>query len=117
MTDAVRERVALKPCPFCGGAAQTHNHSLEYTVSVRCIGCAAGMPFVGLDEAEATAAWNQRAISEREQALVTAMRELLPSKLCGESWNLPDTEHVTISINFGKLERARASLAAYGESE
>lgn len=39
-----------------------------------------------------------------------ALDELLPSKLCGESWNLPDTEKVTIVTTIGAIKQARAAL-------
>jgi hypothetical protein len=48
------------------------------------------------------------------RAEVAALREgltaLLPNKLCGESWDLPDEETVEITITFGELKRARAVL-------
>lgn len=36
-----------------------------------------------------------------------ALRDLLPGKLCGESWNLPDEETVQITVMFGALRAAR----------
>lgn len=38
------------------------------------------------------------------------IRDLLPGKLCGESWNLPDDEKVQITVTFGALRRARAQI-------
>lgn len=48
--------------------------------------------------------------AERD-ALVEALDGLLPTKLCGEGWNLPETETVAVTITFGKLNAARAILA------
>lgn len=57
-----------------------------------------------LDEA------NARLISAAPD-LLEALESILPSALCGESWNLSDDESVSIIINFGKLRRARAAIA------
>lgn len=46
------------------------------------------------------------------EAVREALSDLLPSPLCGEAWNLPDHEHVQISITFGKLKAARTALEA-----
>lgn len=43
-----------------------------------------------------------------------ALDGLLPGLLCGESWNLPDSEKVSIIITFGALKAARAILAKGG---
>ncbi len=40
-----------------------------------------------------------------------ALDGILPTKLCGESWRLPDTEKVSIVVTLGKLKAARAILA------
>lgn len=47
--------------------------------------------------------------------IVEVLEALLPSPLCGESWNLPDDEHVAIDITFGKLKTARALLSKVKE--
>lgn len=50
---------SLKPCPFCGGKADTMMYHTPPRWSVGCIGCAA--QFVGPEtEEEAIAAWNRR---------------------------------------------------------
>jgi len=43
--------------------------------------------------------------------LVEALENLLPATLCGESWNLPDSEKVPIVVRFGSLKLARTTLA------
>jgi len=43
--------------------------------------------------------------------LLEALKDILPGKLCGESWNLPDDDTVSIVVTFGKLSRARAAIA------
>jgi Lar family restriction alleviation protein len=50
----------LKSCPFCGSPADTHKHPLQETWSASCLSCSATMPYVGLTEAKAIAAWNTR---------------------------------------------------------
>lgn len=50
--------------------------------------------------------------AERIEIARAALAELLPSALCGESWGLPDEESVSISVNFGKIRRARAALSS-----
>lgn len=52
----------------------------------------------------------EAAANARNARLTEALREILPSPLCGESWDLPDTEHVSIDVTFGKLKRARQTL-------
>lgn len=44
-----------------------------------------------------------------DEAMRTA-RDLIPGKLCGESWGLPDNETVGITVTFGALKRARVLL-------
>lgn len=68
----------LKPCPFCGGEARTHYHSLEQTWSVECGQCSCMMPYVGLTEADAIAAWNHR---PAEQALRIEGARMMLEKL------------------------------------
>jgi hypothetical protein len=64
-----------------------------------------GVTFVHQDEAPmfSPACWNDvkvgyllERIAEREKAL----RDLLPGKLCGESWGCPDDETVGIAVRF-----------------
>jgi hypothetical protein len=43
-------------------------------------------------------------------ALREALSGLLPGKLCGESWGLPNDESVSISVTFGAIAAARAAL-------
>lgn len=38
------------------------------------------------------------------------IRDLLPGKLCGEAWNLPDDETVQVTVTFGALRRARVQI-------
>ena len=49
--------------------------------------------------------------------LFEALESLIPGRLCGENWNLSDSEHVPIDITFGELRAARTALAkARGEA-
>ena len=50
------------------------------------------------------------ATAARVAELEAALRDLLPSKLCGESWDLPDSDTVHIAVTFGKIRAARAAL-------
>lgn len=48
--------------------------------------------------------------------MLEALRAILPGKLCGEGWNLPDDELVQIMVTFADLRAARAAIAtATGE--
>ena len=51
--------------------------------------------------------------TERD-GLLAALRGILPSKLCGESWNSSHGEKVAITITFGALHTARAAILAAG---
>lgn len=42
--------------------------------------------------------------------LRSAMADILPTTLCGESWGLPDSEGVNIYVTFGALRAARQAL-------
>jgi hypothetical protein len=55
--------------------------------------------------------WMREARARQEQTvkLLEAIDAILPSTLCGESWNLPDEETVSITVTFGKLRAARAA--------
>lgn len=43
--------------------------------------------------------------------LLDALDAIMPSPICGESWNLPDSESVQIVTTFGKIRAARAAIA------
>jgi hypothetical protein len=48
----------------------------------------------------------------RERAeLRSVLSDILPTPLCGESLNLPDSETVSIVVTFGKLKAARQALS------
>ena len=50
--------------------------------------------------------------------LFEALESLIPGRLCGENWNLSDSEHVPIDITLGELRAARTALAkARGEAK
>jgi len=49
------------------------------------------------------------ACRERDR-LRAALEAILPPKLCGEGWDLPDDETVAITVTFGKIKAARAAL-------
>lgn len=57
--------------------------------------------------------WMRAARARQEQTaqLLEAIEAILPSTLCGESWNLPDEETVGITVTFGVLRAARAAAA------
>lgn len=69
-----------------------------------CIGHA------GTKDAHAEAEAELKIAQVRIRELEAALREMLPGKLCGESWSLPDTETVSIVTTFGKLAKCRALL-------
>lgn len=46
------------------------------------------------------------------KGLLEALQAILPGKLCGESWSLPDDESVQIMVTFGDLKAARKAIAA-----
>jgi len=48
--------------------------------------------------------------------LRAALHSILPSPLCGESWDLPDEEMVQITVTLGELRAARAALRAAATS-
>lgn len=48
--------------------------------------------------------------------LRAALNSILPSPLCGESWDLPDEEMVHITVTLGELRAARAALRAAATS-
>lgn len=56
-------------------------------------------------------------LREERRGLVEALANLLPTKLCGEGWGLPDSETVSIVVTFGKLKAARAMIDAIGEPQ
>ncbi|HEX8382413.1 MAG TPA: hypothetical protein VF592_03460 [Sphingomonas sp.] len=47
---------------------------------------------------------------EASERVREALSDLLPAPLCGEAWDLPDSNTVAITITFGKLRAARAAL-------
>lgn len=88
---------------------------------------AAALPFGEGDCAHRAVVAYQQAdamLSERNKAAVKppleaaapdmleALRGILPGKLCGEGWNLPDDELVQIMVTFADLRAARAAIAA-----
>ena len=59
---------------------------------------------LGLAEASASA------LRDRVAVLESALNDLLPGKLCGESWGEADSSRVSISTSFGAIRAARAAL-------
>lgn len=86
------EPVELKPCPWCDGPAETRNsrwHDTDHW-GVACQGC--GNPWFdyrAITEAEAIAAWNQRAnpqpaaVDGLVEQVSDMMREVF---ICGADW-------------------------------
>ena len=122
MTQSLTQQ--LLPCPFCGDMPtliEHPPHTHRYATfmpdhpgswSIDC-SCLAGM--IKSDREEVIAAWNRRAAiaaAPLTQQLLDALREIMPSRLCGESWNLPDDDTVSIVVTFGKVARARAAITA-----
>lgn len=60
MSEEVREAIALKPCPFCGG-----DDVAVLANAINCLGCGGGVHiphwYQGMDGSEAIEAWNRRA--------------------------------------------------------
>ena len=59
----------LKPCPFCGGEAETKRHKFfvgSDTYGVVCTKCEARTSQFFDTQAEAIEAWNRRADDEKE---------------------------------------------------
>lgn len=52
--------VTLRPCPFCGGAAELR-HGAGWDYTVRCAGCHAQTRKYHENPGGAIAAWNRRA--------------------------------------------------------
>ena len=81
MTPDPAGRVALKPCPWCGGEAGSHpdeigsggQHVTPYHVG--CRRCR--MVFSEEEEADAIAAWNTRAADAEIERLRTALESVL----------------------------------------
>jgi hypothetical protein len=44
--------------------------------------------------------------------LVEALKAITPPTLCGESWNLTDTETVEVTATFGNIKLAREAILA-----
>lgn len=101
------EQVALKPCPFCGGAAEVENISTSMRTDkpLWSVGCFSGMCDVeahATDDSkdDAIRYWNTRASDQQLQV----MREALPKRIgrlmlgerlskdhyCGGSHDMPD---------------------------
>ena len=60
ITKMTNEQPALKPCPFCGGIAETNVYGATGEWTVKCP-CGAEMNRLVYTEAEAIEAWNTRA--------------------------------------------------------
>jgi hypothetical protein len=54
-------------------------------------------------------------VDTENERLREAFAGIMPGKLCGESWDLPDSESVSISVTFGALRKARAAFAGKAE--
>lgn len=110
MTDEQNNQTDLKPCPFCGGEqvyiSQEHVAPGEIWW-VRHKGCYGSLAHG--TEAEAITAWNTRAISERERALVEAVRAL--------SENIGAASLARNKYGIELREKTRAALAAYGDEK
>jgi hypothetical protein len=52
-------------------------------------------------------------LAHHAERLAADLDALLPTPLCGESWDLPDTETVSIVVTFGKIKSARTTLTEY----
>ena len=64
----------LLPCPFCGGTPDLVVQNTIGGHKAICTGCGAWGHGTTKPKAEATAAWNTRARSAREDALVEALK-------------------------------------------
>ena len=66
------------------------------------------MRWLGIHGFEIVASGNR---TDTVRELVEALEDLLPPPLCGESWDLPDKETVSITVTLGKLKHARKVLS------
>lgn len=105
----------LKPCPFCGCNpiyaftwvdAETTFHSIECHDCGAQLGCR-------MSQSEVIAAWNTRAISERERALVEAAKDWINwLDSDGDGWGDDAADYEARVLN-----NLRAALAAYGDEK
>ena len=72
--DAAPEAVELKPCPFCGSAAELLQDDDGRWTQVMCAGCGGKAPEVMASKEAASAAWNRRATSAADAAEVERLR-------------------------------------------
>ena len=109
---------ALQPCPFCGGEAlgidhPPHTHFIATfmpdhpgSYSVECVKCSVGL--IAATQAEAEAAWNQRAeplIVSNDITIVTALNALDQLAL-GDK----ETGRVALEKHYLTCKEALASL-------
>ena len=59
---------------------------------------------------DAQTAYEARAC-QQVKVLREAIKKLIPHRLCGEGWDLPASEGVSVWTTFGDLKFARAALA------
>jgi hypothetical protein len=121
----------LEPCPWCGSDEHLSTNSVgvltadmpdrPYRVVCHNIEHDNVCGPVAYGARAAIEAWNTRALAsspriealEEAARLYEALKALMPGLLCGESWNLPDDEGVSILVTFGNLKAAREVIASY----
>src|SRR3954466_12705046 len=89
MTSLADQFEALKPCPFCGGAAHVSNSRSRYFMAT-CSNCACHFAENFGTEADAIAAWNNRTAISSALTSAPPVQEgwvLVPREPTEAMWN------------------------------
>lgn len=118
MTDV--ERVALEPCPFCGGKPIYHAHRIAedaMAAFVSCSKCGCQTEYFEdayAPRAQAITAWNTRAALSAMPSgneVREAWNNFLPRNLCLTNANVSDDTVVPLECTMGELRQITDLLA------